>query len=203
MKCRFFSITVDPKIITCGKYLFWKAIKVNESEITLEATDDVTQASSFHVNPLDQNDETSPEKFMIMYNDPEDRKLDEANIPPIFRYLETNASFCGYNNGPLHLKYSVNEKESSLEVISRRMQNSATIKTFIGDEEMCYIKISGRKCGYLCIKQIGDEESQRFISAVVPSMSHHNDRTVFMLFRLLPNRLTKLPQLFEKEQSVQ
>ena len=138
----------------------------------------------------------------------ENEEIDESgayfNLKPVPRYLDTTASFWGYNDGPLKLKYNVNETDSRLVIISRRVENYSPfgLSSFERGEEMFYIKNSRRKWskdGYLCIKQVGEGESRTLMSGVLPAISYHNDQTIFMLFRLLPASLTAKPDLFWKK----
>ena len=202
MTINFFSHhTVGPFIVTCSDKIFWK---VSEN-CTLEVTDDIKKASSFHI---DRNDEDNPIEFMITYSfgdDEEEEDIEKSfhesayhHIKPVPKYLDTTSSFWGYSEGPLKLKYNVDEKESKLVVVNRRADCHApySLSSFCGGKDMFYIKNASKrwsKDGYLCIKQ---KENGEFVSAILPSMFFHNDESVLMLFRLLPASMKRKPDLF-------
>ena len=122
------------------------------------------------------------------------------SLSPVPQYLDTTAGMFGYNDGPLHFKYNLNA-DFRLVIISRTSQSHLPcgLTGFTSGKDLFYIKNAERKWsrdGYLCTKQVGDGESKRFVSALVPSTAHHNDHTVFMLFRLLPTSLRHSPEIF-------
>ena len=128
------------------------------------------------------------------------------NLQPTSRYLDSIINICGENPGPLQLRYGVNEIHSRMHLISRTVEHFAPfgISSWIDGEEIFYIQCARRrlkKNGYICVKQIDFEGTKKYITACISNLREHNDKSIFMLFRLLPASIRETPAYFWSEVS--
>ena len=193
--------------------MFW-CVNVNDG-FTIEATEDITKASPFYVLPHEDGFDHVNE-FMITYvhNQPSsghgiayDKKYGNyITLQPTSRYLDSIINICGENPGPLQLRYGVNEIHSRMHLISRTVEHFApfAISSWTNSEEIFYIQCARRrlkKNGYICVKQIDSEGTKKYITACISNLREHNDKSIFMLFRLLPASIRETPAYFWSEVS--
>ena len=185
---------------------------------------DVTAASIFYATQID--DPQHPYEFFIEYYGEDDnaRKKPRGTIDPLSKittlaplakFLDTRASIFGYNSGPLVLTNHVHEEDARLTLHSRVVGSYNTpisVGSWTAGEEY-FVNCSRRRFkvdGYLAMKQNQDydpkskdypTEKFKFITAIVPSVSSHDNVTTWMLFRLLPSEYRKRPDLVSKNES--
>lgn len=171
-----------------------------EDGYTIEATRNISNASIFYVIPSDSG--KYPYEFIIGYYGDNRKALRRTSstltpvsrreVDPLPRYLSAPVNTFGTNPGPLHLKFTVDHHDSRLTLQSRLIKGYKPVdtNTWVSGREAFYINCARRtlqKDGYICVKLIpGRRNAPDLFTACVPSRRHHNDRNVWMLFRLLP-----------------
>ena len=194
--CIFFSVA-GPFLIAFGseKSLHYWSVSENYA---VYGTSNPRNASLFFIIPNDSG--KHPHEFHIVYmgdNRQVLRKrvssltpLSQKPIEAISRYLNARVSVCGTNFGPLHLDYHVSDG-SRLMLFSRVCQDEGPISTqsWVQGCDMFFINCARRtmkKDGYIGMKRRQRYGEEEWITACFPRRHDHNDRSVFMLFRLLP-----------------
>ena len=185
---------------------------MNKDEVrhvyTVSATTDRTAASFFYIIPND--DGQHPYEFRIGWaGDDIKRHLKRkpsmhvllpdtpGYLEPLFRYLDARVGFYGSNPGPLYLKSELHNQYSRLSLHNRVIgDNKAPTDTRVwgyGNEEF-FINCARRRFkrdGFIAIKRIavrtGNRQlEERFVTMCLPSEKYHDERNVWMLFRLYP-----------------
>ena len=186
-----------PFIISCDSdSLYFRVLPNN----TVVATRDIRQASLFTIKPTDDGDNLH--EFYLAHHG--DKCKDECSLlgpqlkdlEPMARYLEARVNVFGKNPGPLKMKQNAHH-ESSRFALHGRLSTTFTpskINKWVDGKEIFYINCSRRewaKDGYICVKKSSSRTTNQetFITACVSSTKSHDDRTCFMLFRLLPANL--------------
>ena len=186
-------ISDGPFIVSCDNDSLYLCVLPNNTVVAMR---DIKQAYLFTIKPTDDGDNLY-EFYFAHYGDnckSEYSLLGSQlkHLEPMARYLEANVNVLGKNPGPLKMKQNANH-ESSRFVLHGRLSTTFTpckINNWVSGKEIFYINCSRRewaKDGYICVRQASSQES--FITACVSSIKSHNDRTCFMLFRLLPANL--------------
>ena len=184
-----------PFIISCDSDSLYLCVLPNN---TVVATRDIKQASLFTVKPTDDGDNLY-EFYLAHYGDSrrsECSLLGSQQLEPMARYLEASVNVMGKNPGPLKLKQNANH-ESSRFALHGRLSTTFTpskINDWVSGKEIFYINCSRRqwaKDGYVCVRRASSQtrDQESFVTACVSTIKSHNDRTCFMLFRLLPAKL--------------
>ena len=93
-----------------------------------------------------------------------------------------------------------------MHLISRIVEHFSPfgISSWINGEEIFYIQCARRrlkKNGYICVKQIDFEGTKKYITACISNLRKHNEKCIFMLFRLLPASIRENPAYFWSEAS--
>lgn len=189
--------SAGPFLISCGNDIFWTVD--TDRDYAVEGTRNVRNASFFYIIPND--DGANPYEFTIAYYG-DNRKIlrhgsstltptSKQVIEPVARYLDTYVRPFGTNPGPLHLKNHLRESRSRLTLHSRIVRKCPPIDTatWVQGTDMYFINCARRrikKDGYICMKLRQRHGQAEFLTGCVSSTSEHDDRTTFMLFRLLP-----------------
>ena len=173
---------------------------------TVGGTTDRSAASFFYIIPNDNA--VHPYEFRIGWaGDKIDRHLKRkpsilrpdtpGHLEPLFRYLDARVGFFGNNPGPLYLKSELHNQYSRLSLHNRVIgDNKAPTDTRVwsyGNEEF-FINCARRnfkRDGFIAIKRITvrtgrGQMEERFVTMCLPSEKFHNERSVWMLFRLFP-----------------
>ena len=173
-------------------------LTVNTDTYTVAATEDVGNASLFYIFP--NEDGKHPYEFVLaFYGDGQTalkRKTStltpvlDKSIDPLPRYLSAPVNVLGHNPGPLHLHLTAYESNARLTLHSRLVKKYTPIDTsnWVLGREAFFINCARRRLkrdGYVCVKQRQRGRQRQLITACVSSKRHHDDRTTWMLFRLL------------------
>ena len=194
-----------PYLIACNDdRIFWT---VNpDNNYAVEATRDIRHASAFFVFP--NEDGGHPYEFIIGYYGDSRRVLKRTKsvlsstphtaMEPIARYLHTPVNLLGQNSGPLHLKNHVLATESRLTLHSRLLKdyNPVDIAPWVDGRDVFFINCARRKAkldGYICVKLVTRGGRPELRTSCVTSKRSHNERNIWMLFRLLPISLRDKP----------
>ena len=202
--------TAGPYLIACGdepNIIFWKVnIDEERHRYSVGATTNRTAASFFYIIPNDNG--AHPYEFRIGWaGDKIERHLKRkpsilrpdtpGHLEPLFRYLDARVGFFGNNPGPLYLKSELHNQYSRLSLHNRVIgDNKAPTDTRVwsyGNDEF-FINCARRnfkKDGFIAIKRItvrtgGGQMEEHFVTMCLPNEKFHNERNVWMLFRLFP-----------------
>ncbi len=115
----------------------------------------------------------------------------------LFRYLDARVGFFGNNPGPLYLKSELHNQYSRLSLHNRVIgDNEAPTDTRVWTygNEAFFINCARRrfkKDGFIAIKRISvrtrqGQMEERFVTVCLSSEKYHDERNVWMLFRLFP-----------------
>ena len=163
-------------------------------------------ASLFYVIPND--DGTHPYEFRIGWAGDNvakglrrNRSVLHADTPghlePLFRYLDAYVGLTGSNPGPLHLKSELHNQHSRLTLHNRVIgDNKAPTDTRVwgsGNEEF-FINCARRRFkrdGFIAVKRISvrsrrGQMEESFMTMCLPHEKYHDERNIWMLFRLFP-----------------
>ena len=116
--------------------------------------------------------------------------LSQKAVEAIPRYLNASVSVFGTNQGPLYLQYHVSER-SRLLLFGRVANEKGPVSTttWTQGQDMFFINCARRrmkKDGYIAMRRRRRNREVEWVSACYPRRHDHNDRSIFMLFRLLP-----------------
>ena len=165
---------------------------------TVIGTNDIQKASPLFIKPIDDGDH--PYEFLIAYGGETPKRrcsttlaMESHRLEPVARYLEAPVNAFGKNPGPLSLKQNTVQKVSRFVLHSRLVGSGSPVMTseWITGRDIFYINCSRRKWakdGYLCVKK-GEGSQYKYVTACVPSTKSHDNRSCYMLFRLLPAKL--------------
>ena len=173
-------------------------LSVEDTHRTVNATNDVRNASPFFIIPNDEG--INPYEFHIAYKGDGQNLLKKQEVlttstPQHFteqipRYLSAPLTICGVNPGSLQLKHYVLE-ESRLVLENRIGKDKGPVNTqnWVNGREVFFVRCARQRFkrdGYICVKQQRRGGEDEWITACVPFKFLHNEQDIFMLFRLLP-----------------
>lgn len=120
-------------------------------------------------------------------------------VEAIPRYLDAEVNVFGSNQGPLRLVYHVSER-SRLLLFGRIANEKGPISpgTWTQGRDMFFINCARRtmkRDGYIGMRRRRRNREEEWLSSCWPRQGHHNDRSRFLLFRLLPASLRDDPSL--------
>ena len=192
-----FLSTAGPFVVAFGGEESLRYWSVDE-DYTVHGTSNPRNASLFFIIPHD--DGKHPYEFHIAYMGDSQQRLKRrvSSLTPVSkkpievvpRYLSAPVTVFGSNYGPLQLKYHV-YSESRLLLMSRISKKEGPISTqsWVQHREMFFINCARRKLrkdGYIAMTRRWRRGEENWVTACLPSRHNHNERDVFMLFRLLP-----------------
>lgn len=204
-----YSHAAGPYLIACGakSNIFWK-VNSNEETYSIGATTDLNQASLFYVLPDDDGKHVHEFKIGWKITNSRERLLKRtmsilhpdtvSNLEPLCRYLDAKVNITGRNPGPLQLKSGVDNSHCRLTLHSRltgRSKAPIDIKVWASGKEEFFISCTRHrfKEGYIAVKRVFEgrernrsQTEERFTTVCVPKQACHNERDIWMLFRLLP-----------------
>ena len=194
-------------MIACGakSNIFWK-VNSDEETYSIGATKDLNQASLFYILPDDDGKHVYEFRIGWKISNSRERLIKRtksilhpntvSDLEPLCRYLDAKVNVTGRNPGPLQLKSGVDISHCRLTLQSRLIGRSKApidIKVWASGKEEFFINCVRRRLkvdGYIAVKQtLAGRERQteeRYTTACVPKQACHNERDMWMLFRLLP-----------------
>ena len=175
--------------------MYWKIGPNNH----LTITEDMEQATVFHVIACEETDD--PYDFTIGSHGTtlhqmieEDYALDASSKSlhqRIMRYLEVKTFFFGHFPGPLKLRSELSAKDARLclykQLEDDYFETPADITPWINGQKVYFISSANRKSliGIYRFRKHGSEEIDH-IAKCVNSQELHDEKSIWMLFRLLP-----------------
>ena len=179
--------------------MYWKI----DSDYQLTITTDMKQASVFHIILCGDTDD--PYDFCIGWQGKtlqqviEEDPIVRTSKPTrskIMRYLEVKTLFFGHYSKPLKLRSELSAKDSRLclykQLADDYFESPADITPWLDGNKVYFISSANRKsllsiqrCCPAQQREAGDSERQ-YIAKCVDSQKLHNEKNVWMLFRLHP-----------------
>jgi hypothetical protein len=189
-------------VVECGdEGMFWRV----NAEHLLTVTRDFKEASAFHIIPAD--DTYNENDFYIGWQgekSKENREPQHSPITPtkttarIMRYLEVKTFFCGHCSGPLKLTSEVSSTHSRLCLYNQISQGffdycEDDITPWTEKGEASLISNNDWKSFVSVVryrnKEQADpdqEDAYGYTTKCMGSRRAHNEKDIWMLFRLIP-----------------
>ena len=202
--------TAGPFLIASGSersLRFWSV----DDDYTVRATSNPQNASLFFIISSDSG--SHPYEFHIAYMGDNQHRfkkrvssltpLNQKSVQAIPRYLNAEVSAFGHNHGPLRLEYHVSDRSRLL--LFGRVENKdgpISAETWTQGRDMFFINCARRRMkwdGYVAVRRHRRHGEEEWITSCYPRRRDHNERSVFMLFRLLPASYRDNPELFAAE----
>ena len=173
--------------------MYWK---VSSDDYILTITEDINQASVFHIIPDEETEE--PFDFSIGWQGQTQQDIQEDKgfvdkgfrHTNIMRYLEVDTNIFGNNPGPLKMKSTINGSDSTLVLYSPFSRGfsepPADINPWIQGKKPFFISNAHRK-GFIAISCTVSrkEQSKQYLAKCVSSKKLHDEKNTWMLFRLV------------------
>ena len=172
----------------------------NASLFFIISNDNGKHPYEFHITYIGDNRQALKKRVSSL------TPLGQKPIEAIPRYLNAKVSVIGTNPGPLRLQYHVSGR-SRLLLFGRVAKDEGPIssETWTQGRDMFFINCARRKMkrdGYIAMKRRHVRNAtDDWITCCVPHHLHHNESSVFMLFRLLPASYRDRPSLLSTEAS--
>ena len=179
--------------------IFWKV----DSGNLLTVTKNFNEASVFHINPCDDEEDT--EDFNIGWRgetqqDIQDKEslLSTAKTSnKIMRYLELQTFFFGHHPGPLKFKSELSSKNSRLCLYSQISKGyfdspEDDITPWIEKKEVAFISSAASKSFIAVVRYRNNEQADTdqedaylYQTKCMGSRKEHNEQDIWMLYRLI------------------
>ena len=190
-----FSYVVGPFFITCNRERTFLTVDKKSGEVS--ASEDINEAQEFFIVRCDEGDN----HFNIVYEahsilEGSKRKKFEEEVgkhkPPVPMYLCASVNWRGQAHPTRSVRMQMNGKasQSKMALHSRRSKQfkPAKLTEWINEKEVFFVNCKERTRGhlkknsYLCVKR---GENLKYSVQCEPNIKKHDDKSTFMLFRLL------------------
>lgn len=179
--------------------MYWK-VESTDRDHNLTITKDIRQASVLSIIPSDETHENFDFSIgwqnetlqEVMDRDEEDFKKEP---PTMMRYLEVRTYFFfGHYAGPLRMKSESTIKDTRLCLYNQRMDEvPAALSQWLTKKAVVFISSANRK-SFIAVSRVPpmkdgsqskEEYKEEYKTKCVASLKFHDEKDVWMLFRLL------------------
>lgn len=184
-------------LIQCGDHeMYWKVGSAdNDHDLTI--TKDIRQASVLSIIPSDETHENFD--FSIGWQNEtlqdvidRDEEDIERESPTMMRYLEVKTYFVFFHYaGPLRMKSESSIKDTRLCLYNQRMDGvPAALSQWMNKKAVVFIS-SANRTSFIAVSRVPSnnesevEEEEEYKTKCVASSKLHDEKDVWMLFRLL------------------
>ena len=193
-----FSLVVGPFLISCSSGKLFLTVNVNNG-YSVEGTDKIRHASEFYIFPTEEG--KHPYEFKIAHMNGGSSKLrrtstllsshERTKSSEVPSFLNVPTNIIGRNSRPLRMQYAVRAVDSRLALRSRIKSTARSVSTvpWVTGKDIFYIQCARRsykRASFLALRQQTRREGNAsYRLTAVPSVDDHNERTTFMLFKLM------------------
>ena len=172
--------------------MYWK-VESSDNDHNLTITKDIRQASVLSIVPSDETHENfdfsigwQNETLQdVIDRDEEDFKREP---PTMMRYLEVRTYFFfGHYSGPLKMKSESSVKDTRLCLYNQRMDGvPSALSHWMNKKSVVFISSANRK-SFIAVSRVPatNESKEEYMTKCMGSLKSHDEKDVWMLFRLL------------------